>query len=933
MKRLHLVTTFFGAATAALLGTAGCGDNGVECGQGTHVENGQCLPDPQCGLGTMPEGDLCVPLMCTQGTIFNPRTGTCDFDPNSCADGTTLVENPDGTNQCVPDDELLEGQADHVEQAEPNGPQDPGIAGMFNTPALNQSVSFYGCVTATADADGDGNLDSDLDTWLITADAPMTLEIAADGIRGLSAGFIAVNADPTLSPVLDNWTRFGINLNGDKAQRQIFLPAAGTYALFMTDARSLFLGQAGAGSEDTCYFTTVRHVANPTPVAATVPQTSGADRGNVAFYNYTANGTGDIIDITMNSAAPAFSPAFVTLRGGVLQGSSAVTAGVFGNTPPFNTVGGLNPNDVVTFVVDAEYNYGAVPQDFDLDFFDINAQALPTTGTPVLTVPENNGISGAGYPDLNYLYFDVATAGIKHFNVVASKPIDMAIIRRDVFTPAGAFDYVALINAFGSTGQTTFQNEFVRFLTPGRYYFVTQNPAATTSGGTYTVTSTITDMTTSALTLGTGVTAQALSLNNRFHTIDLTDPIWLEFGVTATTDWGAASNVSIEAYDLAAGGWLRSGTAPTTIPAGNVYPAFTSTQPSVAPFAPAGRIMARETRDFLLRVKPTGTPGAAPTYGLLVQNRPNVVNLNSILPGTPVNRNIASLGAATGPARFIAFGTAGHTLRALAHPSLATVDIVERRRGADEAVTATFNAGLLGADETLVAVISPQPNDWVAWTVENITPAITSDVALTVTAVAPRPYVVTSGTLAFSDACVGGTQLGTAGLDDEIFTAQTLPTGFGSFQFFGETPPANFRVGANGWMSWDTGTVSFGAYQNRTIPLAGPPDGVIAPFWQDLDSVTLCRKDDTVAGTMTLQWTGNIYQQGPTQRVQFQAVVHANGVIDFIYGPAHISNGAFNDDGNGATVGAENLTGTFGHQVHYNTPSVLPNTSRTLTPM
>lgn len=926
MKRLHSLITTFGVGALAVLGLASCGDNGVECGDKTHAENGQCVPDATCGTGTILVGDTCLPdgsVVCEQGTVFDVPSGTCVVDPSACADGTTLVG-----SECVPDDELLEGMADHTEGAEPNGPADPNVAGMFDTPALNASTTFYGCITATDDADGDGNLDADLDTWLVTADAPMVLEITTDGIRGLSAGFIAVNADQALSPVLDNWQRIGINLTGDTAKREIFLPAAGVYALFVTDARSLFLGQAGAGTDDTCYFATVKHVANPTPVAVTIPQTSGQDRGQVRFYNFTAAATGNIIDVTENSTAPALSPAFVTLRGGVLQGSSTTVAGAFGNTPPFNTVGGLNSGEVITFVADAEYNFGLTPQDYDFDFFDIHGQALPTTGSPVLTVPEQNGASGAGYPDLNYLYFDVANAGIKHFNVVSSKPIDMAIVRRDIFTPAGAFDYVAQIDAFGGAGRTTFQGEFVRFLTPGRYYFVTQNPAATTAGGNYTITATLTDMTTSALTLGTGVTAQTLTQGNRFHTIDLTDPIWLEFGVTATTNWGTGSNVSIEAYDLAAGGWLRSGTAPATIPPGNLYPAFTGTQPSVAPFAPMGRIMARETRDFVLRVKPTGTPAADPTYSLLVRNRPNVTNLNVVMPGTPITQTVPAL-AATGPARFIAFGAPGNNLRALAHPTTTTVDIQQRRVNANESTAATFNATLLGGDETLNGQFGAQPNDWVAWTVENNTPVITSDVQMTISAIAPRPYTITTGTLAFSDACTGtgSSTLGT-GLDDEIRTAQTLPF---AFQLFGEDVPATFRVGANGWLSWDAGTVSFGAYQNRQIPTAGPPDGVLAPFWQDLDTVTLCRKD--TANTVTYQWTGNVYQT-PGQPVQFQVVIHQGGVIDFIYGAGQTSNGGFVDtDGNGATVGAENLSGTFGHQIAYNQPTILPGTSRTLTPM
>ena len=174
MKRFRSLFFLSGLAAVASLATAGCGDNGVRCGDGTHAEDGLCVPDgssTDCGPGTVLAGDQCVPdgsVVCEQGTMFDAATGTCIVDPSACADGTTLV---DGT--CVPDDELLMDAADHVEAAEPNGPGGTAPAGNFAAPALDQSTTFYGCITATEDADDDGNLDADLDTWLVTASASM----------------------------------------------------------------------------------------------------------------------------------------------------------------------------------------------------------------------------------------------------------------------------------------------------------------------------------------------------------------------------------------------------------------------------------------------------------------------------------------------------------------------------------------------------------------------------------------------------------------------------------------------------------------------------------------------------------------------------------------------------------------------------------------
>jgi hypothetical protein len=926
MKTARIVVVALGGIAAGAIGCGGGSD--IECGPGTVEENGVCVPTgtTECGPGTVLMGDQCVPdgsVICEQGTVFDPTSGRCVVDPSACAAGTVLVD-----GECVPEDDTLADQADFQEGPEPNDGQ-TGIAGMFDAPALDASTTIYGCITPTEDADGDGNLDADLDAWLVTASGPMVLEITADGIRGLSAGFIAVNADAALSPVLDNWQRIGINLAGDTSQRQIFLPAAGTYGLFMADSRPLFLGGAGAGDQDTCYFTTIRHVATPAASALALPQHPGTHDGNVQVFTHTAD-EGDILDVTLNTTSAAMSPAFILQRAGSFV-SAAPQADLFGTIPPFTTAGGLAADETLTLVVDPEYNYGISPQAFSFDGFDIAGQAFPVTGTQI-TVTENNGTTGAGYPDLNYLYFDVATAGVKHFAVTASVAVDMVIVRRDIFTPTGAFDYIAQINAFGGTGQTAFTNEFVRFLSPGRYYFVTQNPAATMAGGTYTVTATVTDVTPTPLTLGTEVTNQALPLTSGFHSLDLTNPIWLEFGITATANWGTGT-ASIEAYDNAAGGWLRSGTAPGTLPPGHLYPAFAGSQPSAAPFAPMPRILANDTRDFLLRVKPNGTPGTGPTYSLLVQDRPNVTNLGMLAPGTPTPSTVMTL-APGAPARFIVLGAAGNAVRSLNHPTNALSDILVRRLTASEGSAQTFNAGGLGADETLTTSIPAAPNNWVAWQVENTTVATTTNVDVTTTVIQPTPYTITAGTLAFVDACMGtgAVVLGT-NQDDQMFTGQTLPAAFSGFLLFGDPLPANHRVGANGWISWDTGSVSFGAYQNRMMPLAGPPDGVIAPFWQDFDTITLCRKDDAVANTVTYQWSGNIYQT-PSTQVQFQLVLHANGVIDFIYGPGHEADGLFADsDGNGASVGAENLGGTFGHQIVFNQALIAPNTSRTLTPM
>ncbi len=915
MKRFRALS-MCGLALLACAGLTSCSDEGKTCGTGTHADGNACVPDSTttCGTGTTLMGGQCVPdgsVVCHQGTVFDPGTGTCVVDPTACADGTTLVN---GT--CVPDDELLMGSADHVEMAEPNDPGSAGVAGSFAAPAVGASTTFYGCVTARTDADGDGNLDADYDTWLVNATGPMVLEVTTDGIGGLSAGFVAVSADMANSPALDNWQRIGINLTSDTAKREIYLPAAGRYALLVTDARSLFLGDAGAGDAHTCYFATVKHVATPTAVALTTPQTTGNDDGHVKLYSYTATGTGDLLDTAINAVGPALSAAVVTLRGAALHRSAMPDSST--GAPAADSIGGLDNAEVVTLVVDAVYNYGATPQAFTIDSNAMHAQALPTTGGMITVTNANDGVAPLTLPEINLNYFDVAAAGLKRFQVTPSVATDMVILRRDVFNAAGALDVVATIDAFGGTGRAAFDGEFVKFLTPGRYYFATVNPAATMAGGTYTVTGTVGDQATAPLTFGTPATNQTLTNGNSFLTLDLTNPVWIEVGVTGTTDWGTGNTVGIEAYDLASEGWLRTGTAPGTIPTGNIYPVFNSTQPQAAPFAPAGRILLGDTRDFLVRTRPTGagTVGAAPSYSMLVQNRPNVVNLGTITTGPALMQTITALADTSVPARFIATASSG-VLRIVDHPTNALADIRLRRLNRNEGVVTTSDAATPGTDESMNARPGVAPDNFVAWAVDNKTAAQATDVTQTVTFVPPIPY---------TDICPTGVQLPApfdGNGDDDYSAVQTLPAGF-TFPYFGATAPTEFIIAANGFIALGNTnpTCSFGCYSNGALGTTTQPNNFIAPYWDDLDTVRVCRKDE--ATKVTIQWTG--FRYNSTTAVQFQVVLNTSGQIDFIYGPGHMG------DGGSATVGAENAAGTASVQVSRDTVgSVTPNSSFSFT--
>src|SRR5262245_57873533 len=158
----------------AFTSLAACGDDdggGAECGAGTVLMDGHCVPD-----GT---------VICETGTTYNADTGTCEPDISGCGEGTVLVD-----GECVPDDGTIE--ADLEEAPEPNDgfEEGDGIAGMLDLPEVGaDGVVVHGCVTPYRDLDENGNTDIDYDMWLVSTNGPALLEVTADGVGGLAAGF------------------------------------------------------------------------------------------------------------------------------------------------------------------------------------------------------------------------------------------------------------------------------------------------------------------------------------------------------------------------------------------------------------------------------------------------------------------------------------------------------------------------------------------------------------------------------------------------------------------------------------------------------------------------------------------------------------------------------------------------------------------------
>ncbi|NVB85496.1 MAG: hypothetical protein HOV81_44440 [Kofleriaceae bacterium] len=260
----------------------GCGDNSRTCGTGTKVEDGVCVPSLTCGAGTIADEETgdCVAdgtHVCTNGTRFDPETSTCQIDPSACQNGTVLIG-----GACV--DPTTDTLVDLVEGPEPNG---LGVVEASASQAGNITVKPTGAfvVRGTIAPHGDA---PDVDTYVVHVDMPTLLEISADGVGGVAAGFAAGDGvDP------DDWWRYGIDLGSDTSRRKVYLRDAGDYLIAVGDVRTLFdrattAAPSGAGGTG-AYYLSVSAVALPAATAVSVPSTATASlaNGEVAFYQAT----------------------------------------------------------------------------------------------------------------------------------------------------------------------------------------------------------------------------------------------------------------------------------------------------------------------------------------------------------------------------------------------------------------------------------------------------------------------------------------------------------------------------------------------------------------------------------------------------------------------------------------------------------------------
>ena len=893
---------------------AACGDNSKECGENTELDgDGFCV-----GTGG--------PASCTNGTILDPVSGSCVIDPASCQGGTVLVSGAcrDPNTQVTPD--ILEG-------AEPNG---AGVVETSTTPAgeitlkpIGQSVIIKGTTNPFRDADMDGQKDADYDTYFVDVTAPTLLDIAVDGTGGTMSAFIVIasGASNPVNTVASGWIRYGMNVTGDASKRQVYLPAAGTYAIAFADTRSLFLdgdsppaagAGAAAGNPAANYYATIQEVALPTatPITLTAGQgeVTGTIGSDIKVYA-TSMGLG-INEVALDMPGAASNPSVVVLKNAAFQTSADEIQGVFGATAADVLVAGYTPTDTNLIVADFTYNYGPAPEPFTLSIQTSTATALSTTGG-MATSPLISDTVGSLF-DLNAFYYDVSGDDeIDAIDIAWNTPVD-GILVDETMRIVASFTYDG--DFLGDTW-----NEYVGLLrhrTAGRYYFLVYDPTGTPATDMITATSTIERKTPVAVVKGTPLTAQPVDTrygSNAFtYTAGSNIDAWQQFNATGT----ATGTIALRFLDPETA-YGRLDDVPTaTVLTDDFAPVFAGSFAETST-TPVGRILLDDGTNEYLVIANTATTTGSPTLNLDFARRAHT-DLGSIAAGGNAMRTDESLDT-TPVSRYLLRTAASNRVTLAVHPDPMLLDTRLLLLNANESVRQTVNTGGIGADDTIL--FEQLGNGWTAFTVSSLSlPIGANTFDVTVGVQAPVAYAVTSTTTAFVDACGGGgtnvalVPTGTDPGDDEgLSVSSAAPAGFTFYGF----PTATVRLSSNGFLSF--GTLTSASFTNANLPAPGAPNAVVAPYWDDLTGVTTCRA--TTGTKTTFQWSGQRFADGAV--VAFQAILDsADDSIELVYDTTHVPTGG------AATIGIENAAGTIASKIGFNTAAVItPGAAKKLTPM
>jgi hypothetical protein len=142
------------------------------------------------------------------------------------------------------------------------------------------------------------------------------------------------------------------------------------------------------------------------------------------------------------------------------------------------------------------------------------------------------------------------------------------------------------------------------------------------------------------------------------------------------------------------------------------------------------------------------------------------------------------------------------------------------------------------------------------------------------------------------------------------------------FPFFGAKRDDRFTFDSNGVLTLPHTSTSY--YNNQTMPQTDAPNGIIAPFWDDIVWDASSHFGDGLGGTaphryVLVEWNNVLFNSGASsERVSFEVVMYEDGRILFNYDGIDSSSAHLRERGSSATVGIESPDGTKAFALSYN---------------
>ena len=840
-----------GAGTTYDMTTGTClpDGGGLECGEGTIAMDGECVADLGCGTGTTQMGNECVPdgsVICTGNTVFDAESGTCVVDEGACAEGTVFVVE---AGECIPFDDSL--VADITETTEPNDPfySDTAMISPFELPAVGDTTTLGGCVEPT-DFDEDGDTDADLDFFNFEVSEPTTLRIQADGVGGLAAGALVFRVDDgsVTHAVVDN--------TNDGAEKTIFLPRAGDYAIAVSDSRTLvpFLleeTQLPAGGPGACYFVQVTGAELPASSATLTLDTPrvGPFQDDPVVYEVDS-AMAQLLFLTLNELNAEDEPVnFRTLEGTV----SAMSGDDYLGTEPLPFEVGA---ETVTIVVETIFNLSLDPIESELTASAQPVQDFPESGDVTLTLATEDF---NGFEDFQYLGFDGTAGDVAHLSFDSVDSLIAVIV-----SPDGVPSFPCGTDGSGGLFACSSANDDVLLTATGRHLFGFFN-LDVAAADDYTVTVSRAATTPTELTLGTPAAGALDTDDSAWFSLPASSADWLEYALTDLVDM---TEGVVRFY---------ANTDPLFGILGLEIP---TADGDTADFQ---RIYLGEADTFLIEVTDVDIVDGTETFNLGVSN----VTFTDLMvsEAMPVDRADEALTAGD-PLLYLVRAAEGSLLTVDAASDGAVDAVVTVHDGFDATVIDTFDDTSAGGSESFTRIVGESGYIVVA-VADGAAAGGTYD--LTINAVDPVEYAAAADTLTFTEICPGSGGAGSV-VDDytatSIFDAEddgwsgklTLPF---PFIYYGVERTEAF-LGTNGRIAFasDAPASSFPGFG------ASSGNDTLFPFAADLYVTETCVHHDSTAGQYIIQYTGTPYDT--TDVVRFQVILDgAAQTVSYVFDSTH----------------------------------------------